>query len=95
MNLRELSTVKKYIELNKHHAPQTVGGEVLLKRGNITIELNSNRIVITDGWLTAWCVLYDHAPSWGCDWGVGAKYIIDRMNRIASDYYNTVNNKVA
>lgn len=93
MNLRELASVKKYIGLNKHHTPQTVGGEVLLKRGNITIELCDNRIVITDGWLTAWCVLYDHAPRWACDWNVRAKYIIDRMNRIALDYYNTVNNE--
>ena len=92
MNLRELASIKKYIELNKHHAPQTVGGVVLLKRGDITIELKSNRIVITHGGLTAWCVLYDHEPRWSCDWNVGAKYIIDRMNRIASDYCITVNN---
>lgn len=54
--------IQKMIERNKHHQKQVSGNSaVLLKRGKITLELHldSNNLVLCDGWLTNWVTLYD------------------------------------
>lgn len=87
--LENMPLVQKYLKLNAHHKTQvcdSVG--VLLKGGNITLELHkpSGNIVLTDGWLTNWIIFYGFNGKWASDNLIINKKIVKRLNKIAQNY---------
>lgn len=97
MNTPELknnAAVKKYLALNAHHETAVSNSDgVILKAGKYTIELRQNDLVISDGWLTDWVIIYNNGK-WAHD-GVFynlSKKIKDRLDRIARSVYNETRN---
>ena len=81
--------IQKYIDNNNHHSSNTTTGRVIMKRGNITLEVNeSGRLVVSDGWFANWLIIYSHNGLWAGDYIVGNKAIRKRISKIASYAYD-------
>ena len=55
----------------KQHISQLradLGAVVLCKAGKQTLERTAaGKLVVTDGWLSDWVIIYDHTPTWAAD----------------------------
>lgn len=94
LHLLEMPLVKRYIERNKQHKPQTIGDSVVLVADDdLTLEFNlsDNKLVVSDGWLTDWILLYDHTNQWVCDIGLATEPMRELLDNIALAHYNYIN----
>ena len=69
---------------------ETYNAKVLLKSGKQTLELTElGQLVVTDGWVTNWVLLYGHSTEWVQD-GVFYinKPIQKELDKLALQEYN-------
>jgi hypothetical protein len=65
------------------------GYTVLCKAGKQTLEQDgAGRLVVTDGWLTDWIILYAHRPNWAQDGVLSInKPIRQMLDKLAYEEY--------
>ena len=69
-----------------NYEPQVDGGYVVLRHKEQTLEYTAKGLVVSDGWLTDWIIIYPHNRQWAQD-GVLDFYdeIKEGIERICED----------
>jgi len=68
------------------HEAQVIDGYVLFKHKEQTLEYTPSGLVVSDGWVTDWIILYNHQREWAQD-GTLSFYdeISEAIDRICED----------
>lgn len=86
--ISNLPLVQKYLKANSHQKTQVSDSlGVVMKRGNVTLELHPRGLVLTDGWVTSWIILYGIGNKWAWDAShTTNKEFYRRLDKIAQQY---------